>query len=89
MPADFERRMATHQSHDNFLLHYARLMLTEDLLLFTNVAFVRPIEYLVPFAKLNKLSFISVMVHLYDASSYGNQITYESADPGDLKSILL
>ena len=64
MPADFERRMATHQSHDNFLLHYARLMLTEDLLLFTNVAFVRPIEYLVPFAKLNKLSFISVMVHL-------------------------
>ena len=61
---------------NRFLMDYAGNFINGDLLCYTNIAFIREITSLVPFSKSDKLSDISMMMHLYDSTSYGSVKNY-------------
>jgi len=65
---------------NRFLMDYAGVFINGDLLCYTNIAFIRDITSLIPFSKSDKLSNISMMMHLYDSTSYGSVKSYADSD---------
>lgn len=70
----------TYDFHEYFLMKYAIHMTTGDLILSTNIAFISDFKNehlnLVPFSRLNRLSTISMITHIYDGTSYGLDKNY-------------
>lgn len=73
--------VASYHFHDYFLLKYATHMTIGDLILNTNLAYTDEIKNLVPYLRLNRLSTISMLTHLYDGTSYGLNRVYEPGTP--------
>jgi len=69
---------STTEYYNYFLLDYAKIMINGDLILDTNIAFLKDIKNLVPFSKSTKMSFLTLMTHTYASSSYGGAIAYTS-----------
>ena len=74
---------------DYFLMKYACIMINGDLLVYTNIAFIRDVKNLVPFSKYDKMSSVSMMGHIYDATSYGSTKGYHIVDEQDMRSKFL
>ena len=70
---------------NRFLMDYAGNFINGDLLCYTNIAFIWEISSLVPFSKSDKLSDISMMMHLYDSTSYGSVKSYGDGEGVFLK----
>ncbi len=84
---EIKQLTSTHDYYNHFLINYAKIMITGDLILNTNIAFIKDIKNLIPFSKSTKISFLSLMTHTYASSSYGSNITYakESDFVGNLQ----
>ena len=77
---------------DYFLLKYATIMTIGDLIMSTNFAYISDHDNLVPYSRLNRLSTISMITHLYEGTSYGLDKNYQCVDfsnESDLRYILL
>jgi len=70
-------------------MKYACIMINGDLLVYTNIAFIRDVKNLVPFSKYDKMSSVSMMGHIYDATSYGSTKGYHIVDEQDMRSKFL
>jgi hypothetical protein len=86
-----DQMITTYEFRDYFLIKYAVVMTIGDLILSTNISYISEIPNLIPYARSNRLSTISMMTHIYDGTSYGLTKQYETIDSKtqDLRTLLL
>jgi hypothetical protein len=66
-----DRPGLTYAFCDYFLLKYAVHMTIGDLILSTNIAYIADFQNMIPYSRLNRLSTLSMLLHIYDGTSYG------------------
>lgn len=81
-----EKKITTHEFYDFFLTKYAEIMTHGDLITYTNIAYIDEIKNLIPFLRMNRLSTISMITHIYDRNNYNYN---HSPDVTDLRKLFL
>jgi hypothetical protein len=73
-----------YEFYDYFLMKYAIIMTIGDLILSTNISYIGEMKNLVPYARSNRLSTISMITHIYDGTSYGLSKNYDTLVSGEI-----
>jgi mannosyltransferase OCH1-like enzyme len=95
LPIEYDKSLSenvcdTYEFRDQLLLKFMKHSLF-TIMDKTNIAFIEEFKYLVPYSYFSKLSNISMITHIYDASSFGVTKTYSDVnnDTNDLRNNIL